>query len=47
MTAKVPVFIDKCFPIKCKKSPNGLHQCDCPTGEMTPRCQYCGDFMYD
>jgi len=29
----------------CKKSPNGLHQCDCPVGYEPPKCQYCGDVM--
>ncbi len=28
---------------QCNKSSSGLHQCDCPTGEPSRRCQYCGE----
>ena len=36
----------KCFTVHyvlqaCEKSPNGSHQCDCPTGELVGKCQYC------
>ena len=30
---------------KCKKSPSGYHQCDCPVGEPAVICQYCGEVM--
>ena len=33
------------YPTECEKSPSGSHQCDCPTGEPAPICQYCGKEM--
>ena len=32
-------------PVRCEKAPNGSHQCDCPTGELVRKCQYCGEVM--